>query len=138
MWQWNAQSPASAVKSQDTFPPGSTATVSALGTERIAGYSEISACTYRVRITGSDLLTLDLHATLAARLDAPPVAEDDEAAGGDDRPRQRGKSRPTGGGEHRQREDDAAERAAEPRPRGLRTTLVHGRAPGFSSVAARC
>ena len=34
----------------------------------------------QLRITGSDLLTLDLHATLAARLDAPPVAEDDEAA----------------------------------------------------------
>jgi len=34
----------------------------------------------RVRVAGIDLLTLDLHATLAARLDAPPVAVDDEAA----------------------------------------------------------
>jgi exoribonuclease-2 len=33
----------------------------------------------RVRISGMDLLTLDLHATLAARLDAPPAAVEDSA-----------------------------------------------------------
>jgi exoribonuclease-2 len=31
-----------------------------------------AAARVRVRITGIDLLTLDLHASLAARLDAPP------------------------------------------------------------------
>jgi len=45
------------------------------GTESLPRGSRV-----RVRVAGIDLLTLDLHATLAARLDAPPVAEDDEAA----------------------------------------------------------
>jgi exoribonuclease-2 len=53
------------------------------GTENLPRGSRV-----RARITGMDLLTLDLHATLAARLDAPDVAapgaaedgaEDDEA-----------------------------------------------------------
>jgi exoribonuclease-2 len=39
----------------------------------------------RARVAGIDLLTLDLHATLAARLDAAaPAAADDEEAGDDD------------------------------------------------------
>ena len=33
----------------------------------------------RVRITGMDLLTLDLHATLSARLDVAPPANDEPA-----------------------------------------------------------
>ena len=57
----------------------------ALGTESLPRGSHV-----RVRITGSDALTLDLHATLLTRLDAPtsaaasdpvlPVDDDDEAA----------------------------------------------------------
>jgi exoribonuclease-2 len=39
----------------------------------------------RARVNGMDLLTLELHATLAARLDeAPPAADADEAAAEDD------------------------------------------------------
>ncbi len=37
----------------------------------------------RVRVAGIDLLTLDLHATLAARLDAPPLAVEEEATDDD-------------------------------------------------------
>jgi exoribonuclease-2 len=33
----------------------------------------------RARVTGIDLLTLDLHATLAARLDVPAVAAEDDS-----------------------------------------------------------
>ena len=47
------------------------------GTESLPRGSRV-----RARITGIDLLTLDLHASLAARLDAPPAAE--EAAADDD------------------------------------------------------
>ena len=46
------------------------------GTESLPRGSRV-----RARITGIDLLTLDLHASLAARLDAPPAAEE---AGADD------------------------------------------------------
>ena len=46
------------------------------GTESLPRGSRV-----RARITGMDLLTLDLHAALAARLDlAPPAAEDEEVA----------------------------------------------------------
>ncbi|MDP2007294.1 MAG: RNB domain-containing ribonuclease [Rubrivivax sp.] len=45
------------------------------GTESLPRGSRV-----RVRVTGVDLLTLDLHATLAARLDAPPAEVEDEAA----------------------------------------------------------
>ncbi len=38
----------------------------------------------RVRITGTDLLTLDLHASLAGRLDQPAAAATDEGADGED------------------------------------------------------
>lgn len=51
--------------------PESSATVSALGTERISAYNEISAGTYRVRITGTGDKT-DL------RLDLPSVALADQ------------------------------------------------------------
>jgi exoribonuclease-2 len=44
------------------------------GTENLPRGSRISA-----RITGMDLLTLDLHASLAARLDAPAQAEAEAA-----------------------------------------------------------
>lgn len=59
------------VTAPDATLAESTATVSALGTERIAGYSEISAGTYRVRITGSGDKT-DL------RLDLPSVVLTDQ------------------------------------------------------------
>jgi exoribonuclease-2 len=38
----------------------------------------------RARVAGIDLLTLDLHATLLARLDAPPAAAEEEAADEDE------------------------------------------------------
>jgi exoribonuclease-2 len=44
----------------------------ALGTESLPRAARV-----RVRITGSDLLTLDLHAKLAARLDDPTTSADD-------------------------------------------------------------
>lgn len=59
------------VTAPDATLADSTATVSALGTERISGYSEISAGTYRVRITGSGDKT-DL------RLDLPSVVLADQ------------------------------------------------------------
>ncbi len=43
------------------------------GTESLPRGSRV-----RVRVAGIDLLTLDLHATLSARLDAPPVAVEEE------------------------------------------------------------
>ncbi len=43
----------------------------ALGTENLPRHAHV-----RVRITGIDLLTLDLHASLAARLDDQPAPED--------------------------------------------------------------
>ncbi len=51
------------------------------GTESLARGSRV-----RVRLAGIDLLTLDLHAQLAARLDAPPPAADDEPAEDDTEP----------------------------------------------------
>ncbi|MBK6472866.1 MAG: RNB domain-containing ribonuclease [Betaproteobacteria bacterium] len=45
------------------------------GTESLPRGSRV-----RARVAGVDLLTMDLHATLAARLDAPPAAAEDEAA----------------------------------------------------------
>ncbi|MBA4176116.1 MAG: ribonuclease II [Leptothrix sp. (in: Bacteria)] len=48
------------------------------GTESLARGSRV-----RARVATIDLLTLDLHATLAARLDAPPAAADDETSDDD-------------------------------------------------------